>query len=87
MSVGKHRMIAIDLSKEQVLDANLKVIQQINFSGNLEETAMIFFIVEEVKETILDFSKGVTRVLWIYFVSIQYQYKNDSMQEWKYKIM
>ena len=56
-------MIAIDLSKEQVLDANLKVIQQINFSGNLEETAMIFFIVEEVKETILDFSKGATRVL------------------------
>ena len=86
MSVGKHRMIAIDLSKEQVLDANPKVIQ-INFSGSLEETAMIFFIVEEVKETILDFSKGATRVLWIYFVSIQYQYKNDSMQEWKYKIM
>ena len=55
-------MIAIDLSKEQVLDANPKVIQ-INFSGNLEETAMIFFIVEEVKETILDFSKGATRVL------------------------
>ena len=86
MSVGKHRMIAIDLSKEQVLDANPKVIQ-INFSGNLEETATIFFTVEEVKETILDFSKGATRVLWIYFVSIQYQYKNDSMQEWKYKIM
>ena len=80
-------MISIDLSKEQVLDANPKVMQQINFCGNLEETAMIFFTVEEVKETILDFSKGATRVLWIYFVSIQYQYKNDSVQEWKYKIM
>ena len=28
-------MIAIDLSKQQTLDADLKSIQQINFTGNL----------------------------------------------------
>ena len=31
-------MIAIDLSKQQALDANSKALQQINFTGNLEYT-------------------------------------------------
>ena len=30
-------MIAIDLSKQQVLDADPKAIQQINFPGNLNQ--------------------------------------------------
>ena len=30
-------MIAIDLSKQQALDADLQTIQQINFTGNLEQ--------------------------------------------------
>ena len=42
-------MIAIDLSKQQALDANPKAIQQINFTGNLENNAVIFFLIEEVK--------------------------------------
>ena len=29
-------MIAIDLSKQQALDADPKTIQQMNFTGNLE---------------------------------------------------
>ena len=47
-------MIAIDLSKQQALDANLKVIQQINFTANLnrEGNTTMFFIIEEAKETI-----------------------------------
>ena len=47
----------IDLSNQQVLDADLKAIQQINISGNLNQTegATMFFIIEEAKETILDF--------------------------------
>ena len=58
-------MIAIDLSKQQVLDADPKAIQQINFTGNLitqnaqgqniNDNAIMFFITEEAKETILDF--------------------------------
>ena len=44
------------------LDADLKIIQQINFSRNLENNATIFFIIQEAKETVLDFSKGTVKV-------------------------
>ena len=40
-------MIGIDLSKQQLLDPDAKVIQQINFTWNLEQQARIFFIIEE----------------------------------------
>ena len=58
-------MIAIDLSKQQALDADPKAIQQINFTGNLERDngAIMFFIIEKVKETILDFTQGTLKVL------------------------
>ena len=49
-------MIAIDLSKQQALDADPKAIQQINFITNLDQDGNTFFIIEEAKETILDFS-------------------------------
>ena len=48
-------MIPIDLRKEQALNADLKAIQQIKFTGNLKQQATIFFITEKAKETILDF--------------------------------
>ena len=54
-----YKMIAIDLRKQQALDADPKAIQQIDFTTNLDrdgDTAM-FFIIEEAKETILDFSQ------------------------------
>ena len=62
-------MTAIDLNKQQALDADPKAIQQINFTGNLDWAAgaTMFFIIEEAKETILDFSQGTVKVLWIYF--------------------
>ena len=51
-----YKLIAIDLSKQQALDANPKAIQQINFTGNLDRPRQttLFFIIEEAKETILD---------------------------------
>ena len=55
-------MIAIDLTKQQALDADPKAIQQINFTGNLQQQATIFFIIEEAKETVLDFSQGTVKV-------------------------
>ena len=55
-------MIAIDLSKQQTLDADRQAIQQINFARNLDQQAM-FFITEEAKETILDFSQGSVRLM------------------------
>ena len=60
-----YKMIAIDFSKQQFLDADPSVIQQINFTANLDRagnTAM-FFITEESKETVLDFSQGTVKVL------------------------
>ena len=51
------KMVAIDLSKQQALDADPKTIQQIHFAGNLDRAAgaTMFFFTEETKETILDF--------------------------------
>ena len=58
-------MIAIDLSKQQALDADPRAIQQINFTANLDRNGntTIFFIVEEAKETVLEFLKGKVKVL------------------------
>ena len=58
-------MIAIDLSKQQKLDADPKAIKQINFTGNLDraEGSTMFLIIDEAKETVLDFSKGTVKLL------------------------
>ena len=60
-----YKMIAIDLSKQQALDADLGAIQQITFTANLDRAGntRIYFILEEAKETILDFSQGTAKVL------------------------
>ena len=59
------KLIAIDLSKQEKLDADPKAIQQINFTENLtrQDDARMYFIIEEVKETIFDFSKETVKVL------------------------
>ena len=58
-------MVAIDSSKEQALDDDPKTIQQIDFTGNLDKAGntRIFFILEEVKETVLNFSQGTVKFL------------------------
>ena len=60
-------MIAIDLSKEQALDADSKSIQDINFTGNLAPDPVanttMFFISDEAKETILNFPQETVKVL------------------------
>ena len=58
-------MIAVDLRKQQELDADSRATQQINFSANLDrvDNTRIYFILEEAKETILDFSQGTVKVL------------------------
>ena len=59
-----YKLIAIDFSKQQKLDADPKAIQQINFTGNLvtAEGLTMFFISEEVKETVSDFSRAAVKV-------------------------
>ena len=56
-------MIAIDLTKQQVLDADIKAIHQINFTGDIGQQPTMFFTIEKAKETTLDFSQGTVRVL------------------------
>ena len=60
-----YKMIAIDLSKQQALDADPRAIQQINYTANLDRlgNTTMFFIIEEAKEIVLDFSQGTVKVL------------------------
>ena len=52
----KKELIALDLSKEQKLDADTKAIQQIILTGNLNKGkgARMYFSIEEAKETVPD---------------------------------
>ena len=78
-----YKMIAIDLSKQQAPDADPKVIQQINFTGNLEQNPVanttMFFNIEEAKETILYFSPETVKGLCIYFYFNIISVQNDSI--------
>ena len=60
-----YKMIAVDLSRQQALDADPRPIQEINFTANLDRAGntRVYFILEEAKETILDFSQGTVKVL------------------------
>ena len=60
-----YKMIAIDLSKQQVLDANPRKIKQINFTAKLDRdgNTTIFFIIKHEKETIIEFSQGTVKIL------------------------
>ena len=83
-------MIAVDLSKQQALDADPKAIQQINFTVNLDRTGntRFYFILVEAKETVFEFSQGTVQS----FVNANiitmfnfYQYKNDTIEQFKCK--
>ena len=54
-----YKLNATDLSKHQALDPNQKAIQPITVPGNLDqqEGAWKVLVLEELKETILDFSQ------------------------------
>ena len=57
------KMIAVDLSQQKALDR--KATQQINFTANLDraENTRIYFILEEAKDTVLEFSQGPVKGL------------------------
>ena len=67
---NNYRLIAADLSKQKALDVDSRAIQQIIFTGKIKtEVAntrvIIYYILEQSKETMLQLSKGTTKVLWI----------------------
>ena len=64
-----YKLIAIDLSKQQALDADPRAIQQINFTANLDRAGKetMFFIIAEAKENVYEFSQGTLKVLWMQF--------------------
>ena len=59
-----YKLIAFDLSKQQVLQENEDLIQQINFIGKLEEPANVFIIIEKKENTILKFSQHFANVIY-----------------------
>ena len=56
-----YKLFAADLSKQKALDADSRAIQQIIFTGKANAGAMIYYILEQSKETTLQFSKGTTK--------------------------
>ena len=64
----KTGLIAANLSKQKALDADSRAIQQITFTGKIKSKkentrVIIYYILEQSKETILEFAKGTTKVL------------------------
>ena len=59
-----YKLIAIDLSKQQVLQENEDLIQEVNFIGRLTEAANVFIIIEKKENTILEFSQNLANVIY-----------------------
>ena len=59
-----YKSIAIDLSKQQVLQENEDLIQKINFIGRLENAGNVFIIIEKKENTILKFSQNLANVIY-----------------------
>ena len=65
------RLIAADLSKQKALDADSRAIQQIICTDKIKSTVantrvIIHCTLKQSKETMLQFSKGTTKVLLLH---------------------
>ena len=60
-----YNLIAADLSKQKELNADSRAIQQIGFYGVLKTKSQVCAVLQESKETMLQFSEGTTKVLRI----------------------
>ena len=81
-----YKMIAIDLSKQQALDADPRAIQQINFTANLnrDDGATIFLLLSKQKKLFLsfhDFKSFMNTKYSLYFLTVS----NDIKQQFKCK--
>ena len=58
-----YQSIAVDLSKQKELDADPRAIQQIAFYGKLGTNSQVCTVLGKSKETVLEFYKGIAKVL------------------------
>ena len=60
-----YKITAEDLSKQQALNTDPRAIAQINFTASLDRAGntIMFFIIEEAEETVLNFSQETVKVL------------------------
>ena len=72
-------MIAIDLSKQQKPDVDQKVMQQINFTRNLDRSGnkTMFFIIKEAKEFAITQVQNFVK-LWQQILQLILNYQNLS---------
>ena len=59
----KYKLIPADLGKQKALDADPRATQQIVFTGEVKTNSVIYYILEQSKETVLEFYKGTAKVL------------------------
>ena len=57
-----YKLTAADLSKKKALDADSRAIQQNIFTGTASDAVLVYYILEQSKETILEFPTGTTKV-------------------------
>ena len=64
-----YKLITVDVSKQKTLDTDLRAIQQIVFQGVVggenNTKIRLYTILEQSKETVLEFYKVTAKVLWI----------------------
>ena len=60
--IKHYKLVAVDLSKQKELDADPRAIQQIEFKYMLGTNSTIYWVLEKLKETILEFYKGTVKV-------------------------
>ena len=58
-----YKIIATDLSKQKELDADLRATQQIQFKGDVAVPSIVVTVLEESKETVLEFFKGTAKII------------------------
>lgn len=86
-----YKLIVISQCKQKSLNVDPKVIQQISFMGYLECTGGItmFFIIKEIKETVLGFSQGTLKVFWtrsVNSVGINMKWLSITVQKLSYQV-
>ena len=66
---NNYKLIAVDLSKQKILDADTRTTQKIVFqgvAGGDDNTKIrLYTILEQSKEIVLEFCNGTAKVLWI----------------------